>query len=170
MTPDLLVRLTQEILDCACSALEKTACGCPCHAFVASGAVAWDRCCADGQLWVGVDRVYAYGGQFPAPAGVTTCVPPLAADLSIGILRCAPTMSDQGDPPSAEALTASAAQVNEDAYVLMNGVMCCLAEHGRARPFVIGGQRPLGPAGGCVGSSLAVTVVLTDPPPGCADC
>lgn len=169
VTPDLLVRLTQEILDCACSALEKTACGCPCHAFVASGAVVFDRCCDDGQLWVGIDRIYAYG-NFPAPAGVATCMQPLAADLTIGILRCAPTMNDQGEPPTAEVLTLSAAQVHEDGYVLMNGVMCCLAEHARARPFVIGSQRPIGPQGGCVGSELKITVALTDPPPGCVDC
>jgi hypothetical protein len=170
VTPDLLGLLATELLDCACNALEATTCGCPCHAFVSVGVVAFDHCCDEGQLWVGIDRIYAYG-QFPAPAGVTTCAPPLAADLTIGILRCAPTMNDQGEPPSVEALSRSATQIYEDAYAVINGVMCCLAPHARARPFVIGNQRSLGPAGGCVGSELKLTVALTDPPPGCeGDC
>jgi hypothetical protein len=169
VTPDLLVRLTQELLDCACSALEKTTCGCPSRAFVSWGAVAWDRCCDDGMLWVGIDRVFAYE-RFPAPAGVVTCQPPLAADLVIGVLRCAPVVNDQGEAPSVEKLMLSSAQNEEDAYVLMNGVLCCLAEAGKMRPFVVGNQRPLGPAGGCIGSELRLTVALTDPPPGCQDC
>jgi hypothetical protein len=170
VTPDLLTRLTQELLDCTCAALEKTACGCPCYAFVSAGTVAWDKCCDGGQLWVGIDRIYAYD-RFPAPAtGAIMCSPPLAADIVIGVLRCAPTLSDQGEPPSAEALSASSAQVYEDAYAVVNGVLCCLVPTQRERLFVMGNQRPLGPQGGCVGSELRLTVALVDPPPGCEDC
>jgi hypothetical protein len=169
MTPDLIVRLTQELLDCVCASLEKTSCGCPCRAFVASGTVAWDSCCDGGQLWVGVDRIYAYG-TFPAPAGIVTCSPPLATDIVIGVLRCAPTINDQGEAPSAAALSASSAQVYEDAYAVTNGVLCCLTPTARQRPFVMGNQRPIGPQGGCVGTELRLTVALVDPPPGCEDC
>lgn len=170
MTPDLLTRLTQELLDCACSSLEKTQCGCPSRAFVAVGTVAWDSCCDGGQLWVAVDRIFPYG-QFPGPiSGALNCAPPLAADIVIGILRCAPTLNDQGEAPTAEALSLSAAAVLEDAYTLETGILCCLAEHARARPFVVGNQRPLGPTGGCVGMELRLTVALVDPPPGCRDC
>jgi hypothetical protein len=161
--PDLVVRLTQEILDCACAALEKTACGCPSRALVSVGAVAWDSCCDGGQLWVGVERIFAYN-QFPVPATTVMCMPPLAADLVVGVLRCAPVMTDQGDAPSPEVLTASAAQIYEDAYTVNSAVLCCLSEHHRARPFVMGPQRPVGPAGGCVGTELRFTVALTDPP------
>jgi len=168
--PDLIVRLTQELLDCCCSALEKTACGCPGRAFVSAGAVAHDDCCAcDGQLWVGVERVFAYD-RFPAPAGMLTCLPPLAADIVIGVIRCAPTVDDNGNPPTVDALNASSAQVYEDAYAVMNGVLCCLAPTSKARPAVIGNQRPVGPAGGCVGTELRLTVALVDPPPGCEAC
>ena len=163
MTPDLLVRLTQEILDCVCSSLEKTSCGCPCNAFVAAGAVAWDSCCDGGQMWVGIERVYATGA-FPSPASVITCSPQLAADLVVGILRCAPTLNDQGEAPSPERLTESAAQVYEDAYAVVQGVLCCLVPTSKARPFVMGIQRPVGPQGGCCGSELRLTVALVDPP------
>lgn len=170
MTPDLIVRLTQELLDCACVALGKTSCGCPGRAFVAVGTVDQSQCCSDGQLWVAVDRIFAYD-RFPAPAGVINCMAPLAADISIAILRCAPTGNDAGDAPTCRELNDSSAQAYEDAYVIMNGVMCCLAEAGKMRPFVVGAQRPLAPSNGlCVGSTLAVTVALTDPPPGCRDC
>jgi hypothetical protein len=170
VTPDLLERLAQSLLDCACTALEATTCGCPCHVFISAGAVAWDRCCDDGMLWVGIDRLYAYE-RFPAPAtGAVMCMPPLAADLTISVLRCAPTLSDQGDAPSVEALTTSSAQVYEDAYAIITAVVCCLAPYARARPFVIGNQRPLGPSGGCTGTELRFTVALTDPPPNCEDC
>lgn len=169
MTPDLITRLTQELLDCCCSALEKTACGCPDRAFVSAGAVAWDRCCDGGQLWVGVERIYAYSA-FPAPAGIINCFPPLAADIVIGILRCAPTVNDQGEPPTVDALNTSSAQVYEDAYAVTNGVLCCLVPTQRERLFVMGNQRPVGPSGGCTGSELRLTVALVDPPPGCRDC
>jgi len=167
--PDLIVRLTQEVLDCCCSALEKTICGCPDRAFVSAGAVAWDRCCDGGQLWVGVERVFAYD-RFPAPATVVNCMPPLAADLVVGILRCAPTVNDQGEAPSCDALSASAAQVYEDAYAVVNGVLCCLVPTHKERLFVMGAQRPVGPAGGCVGTELRLTVALVDPPPSCETC
>lgn len=170
MTPDLLVRLTQGLLDCVCEALEQTTCGCPGRAFLSAGNVAWDQCCATGQLWVGVDRLYAYD-RFPTPAtGIMTCAPPLAVDITIGILRCAPTLDEQGNAPTAEKLTLSAAQVQEDQYAITNGVICCLSEHSRLQPWVLGGQRPLGPQGACVGSELKVIVALVDPPPGCRDC
>jgi hypothetical protein len=169
VTPDLLTRLTQELLDCTCSALEKTQCGCPDYAFVSAGVVAYDHCCDGGQLWVGIDRVFAYD-RFPAPAGILNCTPPLAADIVIGILRCAPTLNDKGEAPSAETLTASSAQVYEDAYAVVQGVLCCLVPTQRERLFVMGNQRPLGPQGGCVGSELRLTVALVDPPPNCRDC
>jgi hypothetical protein len=118
---------------------------------------------------VGVERLFAYNA-FPAPAGPVNCYPPLAVDLVVGVLRCAPTVNDQGEAPTCEALGESSARVYEDAYAVATGILCCLVPDHKLRPFVMGAQRPVGPAGGCAGTETRFTVALVDPPPGCQDC
>lgn len=161
MANDPISDVAQALLDCVCADLADGECGCPCWAFIANGAVAWDHCCDDGQLWVSVDRVYPYGIFPSAPTSRIACAQPIAVDYTIGILRCAPVSDDQGNPPTPEQLTASGIQVTNDMYTIMNSVICCLDNMGQRRLFTIAGTRPLGPSGGCVGSALTVTVAVT---------
>lgn len=162
---DRLGLLADTLLDCACEALAQTTCGCPNCSFVAVGTVAWDNCCDGGQLWVTVDRMFPYE-RFPSPAtgAPVLCGTQLAADLVITVLRCAPQPDENGNAPSPEVIQVAALGIYEDMEAVMSGVLCCLSPTKKCRPFVITSHRPLGPAGGCQGSELRLTVALPDHP------
>ncbi|MDN3056845.1 hypothetical protein PH213_20285 [Streptomyces sp. SRF1] len=193
LTPHSVHDLAEAVLGCVCVALDTAAAdgvegalGCPCRACVIPGAVAWDGCdaiegCggdggAPGQLTVSVARIYPAGQNFPAEdrtvQGVRGCTPPplTAAELIITLLRCAPVVDEGGCPPSCEELTEAARAVHVDAATVYSALWCCLPGLGpnprRPRRFTVGGQRIIGPEGGCVGLEQRVTVAL----PGCGTC
>ncbi|WP_369387925.1 hypothetical protein AB5J72_10175 [Streptomyces sp. CG1] len=179
--------LAEAVLGCVCAALDATAedverqPGCPGRACVVPGAAAWDSCddpCgssdgAGGQLTVNVARVYpsnlnSFPSQEQPVLGVHGCTPPsiTAVELVITLLRCAPTMSEDGCPPSCEELSSASRILHVDTVTVGNALLCCLPQTGtgrRGRKFVIGGQRTIGPEGGCVGLEQRVIVAL----PGC---
>lgn len=178
------------LLACVCAALDEAATvvegqpKCPdCASCVVPGQPAWDSCdapCATGggsrgQLSVNVARIYASTQDtFPAESrvvqGLRGCVlPPLTAvELVVTLLRCAPTVNEEGCAPTCEELTAAARILHTDMASVYNGLLCCLpgTQPGRrlGRLFVMGAGRTLGPDGGCVGLEQRVTVAL----PGCA--
>ncbi|MGC4947699.1 hypothetical protein ACLQ2N_16075 [Streptomyces sp. DT224] len=182
--------LTEAVLGCVCAALESTAAtvdgqpGCPsCRACVVPGQVAWDSCddpcgneASGGQLTVSVARIYPSSELgFPAEdrtvQGVRGCMPPgvTALELVVTLLRCAPTFTEQGCPPSCEDLSETARALHVDMVTVYNALLCCLPgteQRRRGRRFVMGAQRTVGPEGGCVGLEQRVTVAL----PGCAPC
>jgi hypothetical protein len=135
---------------------------------VPGAAVAWDDCCA-GQLAVAITRTYL-SDNFPAeygggPQGQTgPCDPPwLVAELLVQLVRCSPTLDEQGNPPDCVALDANAYQLLEDGWVVRKGVSCRLGELVDADLLVdwrLGPQQSLGPEGGCAGSQLTVLVCL----------
>lgn len=188
LTPLSVQDLTDAVLGCVCAALQATAQeidgqpGCPCRACVVPGAVAWDSCddpCggknADGgQLTVNMLRMYPTS-PFPTEdrsvQGARNCPTPTttAVELAVTLLRCAPTVDEQGCPPTCEELAEAARIVHVDAVTVLNALYCCLPGTGRGRrgrKFVMGQQRTIGPAGGCVGIEQRVTVAM----PRCAPC
>lgn len=188
MQPLAIHDLAKQVLACVCAALEDTAAtiegqpGCPsCGTCVVPGQAAFDRCedpCSGdtGQLSVGLARVYpSTTTTFPAEdrqvRDLRECVPPpvTAVELVVTLLRCAPTPTDDGCPPSCEELEESARILHVDAATVYSALLCCVPATGggrRGRKFVLGGQRTIGPQGGCVGIEQRVTVAL----PGCAPC
>lgn len=130
--------------------------------------VAWDDCCA-GQLTVAVIRTYL-SDNFPAEYSAapqvlaSPCGPPwLVAELAVQAIRCTPTVDDQGQPPSCQALDASAAGLLADAWQVRQGVTCRLAElfaDDQLVDYRVSAQMTLGPEGGCVGSQLGLLVCL----------
>lgn len=181
--------LAESVLACVCAALDATAAevegqpGCPdCRSCVVAGTPAWDGCddpCSEteagGQLSVNVARIYPTT-NFPTEdrevRGIRGCTPPpiTAVELVVTLLRCAPTLTEQGCPPSCEDLAASARAVHVDAVTIYNAMLCCLPgtapNRRRGRKFVLGASRIIGPEGGCVGVEQRVTVALD----GCAKC
>ncbi|WP_405961300.1 hypothetical protein OG235_37200 [Streptomyces sp. NBC_00024] len=179
--------LTEAVLGCVCAALDATAediegqPGCPCRTCVVPGTAAWDSCddpCgpsegAGGQLTVNVARIYpssltSFPSQDQTVQGVRGCTPPpiTAVELVITLLRCAPTVSEDGCPPSCEELSEASRILHIDEVTVYNALLCCLPQTGggrRGRKFVIGAQRTIGPEGGCVGLEQRVIVAL----PGC---
>jgi hypothetical protein len=161
----------KELLDCACEALgdaNVSPYGCPERACVYNGGVevAFDDCCV-GQLWVSWGRTYPTS-SFPVELSdrdLTACLAHgtyLATDFEVGIIRCAPTLDEQGNPPSCEAIEQSALQMHHEARVILRAVTCCMkewtADTARPRYGIWREQVPAGDGGLCVGSVLKVTV------------
>lgn len=167
MQPEYLNDLLTEILACACETLNagESDCECPCRVFVTAGLPVWDSeaCCSDGQLTAHIERIYTFG-NFPAQTvGVNLCQTPLAVDIAVTLLRCFPTVKEDGRAPSASEIEAASLSVYRDMYLLTNGLLCCLAQQGRRRKFVFRGVRVVGPQGGCIGTEYLLTVEIADP-------
>lgn len=139
-----------------------------CRSFVAPGAqVPWDVCCGcsagvEGQAWVAVERVYPVAPFPQQDSGAQRCHPSeYAADLVVGILRCAHTVDDQGEPPAAATVTADAGKVARDRKLMLDTLLCDFAGvDADPGTFRLGFWQPLGPSGGCVGGSWTATVAL----------
>ncbi|MEU2487029.1 hypothetical protein ABZ593_20775 [Streptomyces sp. NPDC012617] len=189
LDPLAIHELTESVVGCVCAALTRTALvvdgqpGCPCRTCVVPGTVAWDSCddpCGakgeGGQLTVSVARIFGSSdADFPSESrvvqGVRGCTPPplTALELVVTLLRCAPTMSENGCPPSCDELGRAAQVLHVDMVTVFNALLCCLPgtlPTRRGRRFVMGQQKTVGPDGGCVGLEQRVTVAL----PGCGQC
>jgi hypothetical protein len=163
-TSDLFWLLAEEIKDCICVALEaESTCPCPCRACVIVGDPAWDDCC-EGQLTVGLNRLYVHDNFPSAAVGPIFCFSPLAGDFTVTLLRCAPTVKDDGTLPTCDELSESARQIYSELYISMRALICCLAAKKRAAKFLIRDAVTVGPDGGCVGFQIRFTVELPDPP------
>lgn len=139
-----------------------------CRAFVAPGAqVPWDTCCecgsgSEGQAWVAVERFYPVAPFPQQDVGAQRCHPTeFAADIVVGILRCAHTVDDQGNAPSAPTVTADAGKVARDRKIALDALLCdFLGDDPDPGTFRLGFWQPLGPGGGCVGGSWSATIAI----------
>ena len=142
-----------------------------CRSFVVPGlSVPWDECCPcsnyrEGQAWVRIAGVQA-SSTFPGGADPHRCGPKqYAADLAVGVLRCAHTLDDAGNPPSAATITGDADKVSRDRAILRDAIV------GRYFPtldpgdMVLRSWAPLGPSGGCVGGEWTLAVSVFAPRP-----
>lgn len=186
LSPAGIYDLAQVVLACVCADLDAVAAavdgqpGCPSRSCVTPGPPAWDNCDGScdgtdtcGQLSVHIARTYP-SSTFPQEdrtvLGVRGCTPAptTAAELVVTLLRCVPTLDENGCPPPCEDLDASSRVLYTDMTTLTNALVCCLPNTAgrRGRRFVLGASRVLGPLGGCVGIEQRVTVALA----GCAPC
>lgn len=132
-----------------------------CRCCVVAGNVALDNCCeeddCEGQAWVRLVRVYP-SDRFPAAgAQKTACPIQWAAVVEVGVVRCAPTLNNQGEVPTCEELAASAAGVHADMVAMYRAVGCCGLD---SDEVVLGEWSPIGPEGGCVGGRMTATVAI----------
>lgn len=168
MTPDLLTVLLNQILGCACECLNAfSPCLCPCRTFISAGPPVWDleSCCSDGQLSVHVDRLYSFE-NFPSEQGrINLCQTPLAAEIVITLLRCFPSLRDDGSAPTADEIGATSELIYTDLYILTNCIICNLSSRGRLQKAIFRGSRILPPQGGCIGAELRFSIELPDPLP-----
>jgi hypothetical protein len=121
--------------------------------------VAWDYSgdCGDdvcGMAWVRLVAVYpstVIGVPSEEPGN---CSKAIGMDVEIGILRCVSVSDDQGNPPDPTDLQANAALQVADAMALRKAAACCAPE----KDFILGGYTPVGPAGGLVGGTWAMSL------------
>lgn len=172
VTADLVYQLAGHYLDCVCEALTEAMpldpCACPpcrCVDFEQNDVVAWDHCCDGGQLYIAWERSAPYG-TFPSlpDQTQTPCQPEIVLSFVIGIIRCAPTMDDNGNAPSCERKDEAARLSLIDAWVIVNAISCCLAADSEdcGSLYLLGEQRPVGD-GGCQGSEIRFQVQAVDP-------
>lgn len=115
-----------------------------------------------GEAWVRI------GPVFPADALLSPLGEPdqrcplglIAVQITMGIYRCAPTMDDNGNPPSTEDIAAALAIQLQDRALLFRVARCVMAAGSLSH--VIGGWDPIELQGGCMGSQLALTVGVAD--------
>lgn len=162
---DLLGPLMARLLECADDAL--TSCGDPTGlVHLAPGAeVAYDNCCeGEGQLWVRAVNVFPTGGPrvpFPQVDAQQQCgVSALGVRLGVGVIRCAHTLDDGAEPPTAEEMTSDALQTTSDMQILLGAIRCCFTEQVNGPAPKIEQWLPTGPRGGCVGGEWTLIVPL----------
>lgn len=126
---------------------------------IVHGAIVWDECC-EGYLFLRVIQTNVTN-PFPQPSETpTTCVRILGTQVEIGILRCAPMMDDNGNPPSDAVQSAFAYEMIVDKSILYN----VLVNHNpdwAAYPLVIGSWNPLDIEGGCGGGTWSFWIDVT---------
>lgn len=128
------------------------------------GAIAADGCDC-GQLALSIGRIFPTV-TFPTEATVdeaaAACPPPiLAAQITVSLFRCAPTVEDSLDPPSCADLLASAIAWDTDVATIRRALAChlaALADQYRIVGYVIGASTPVGPEGACLGADTTVTI------------
>ena len=164
---DPLAPIVEKALACLIVRLEEA--DAPvCRAFWHPGANApWDACGetgdgAEGQAWIAVPRVYP-SDNFPSETiDAHRCFPRgYAAELTVGVLRCAATIDSAGDAPTSEQVTADALKVSRDRALALDAIVCCLiGDDADPGIYRMGAWTPLGPDGGCVGGQWTVTVAV----------
>lgn len=158
---DLFAPVMASLLDCANVAL--TDCQRPVgRAQLVVGEVAHDDCCeGSGQLSVRLIDAFPSGRPFPQADMVQPCgITVLAARIGVGVVRCAHVLTDDGDPPTPEEITADALGATADASILLSAIQCCdlsgtYTEIERVVRWVSTGAQ-----GGCLGGEWELLVGL----------
>ena len=151
------VAVAEVMLNRALAALEACATSEPIvESYVVIGELAWDECC--GVLAAAPLRTFK-SATFPQPvADVTSCdSSTLCVDIAIILLRCAPTIDENGNLPSVEDMSAAFSAASMDAAVVFNAVVGDLPE-GWERANVE--QTFQGAEGGCIAIDTRLTIGL----------
>jgi hypothetical protein len=152
---DLIGPMLTDLLACAQAELSPVVS----HAAVWPGQVAWDSCC-DGQVWTRLLSLESLtlpklGAKYTDPCGLSW-----TATVGVGVLRCAATVTDQGELPPDATLTAEALQVTADEAALCKAIYCC-----DVLPFdklKVVRWDALGPEGGCAGGEWMLTMQVNN--------
>jgi hypothetical protein len=131
--------------------------------------VVWDNCCTcdlgagvtgDGQAWVNVASIAALttmtNGQ------ITKCGNTYEATVTVGVVRCAATLADDGSPPDEDVLTAQAQNILQDRAITTRAIRCGLGSVIEPDDWTMGEWTVLGPNGGCVGGLQTFTLRFAD--------
>lgn len=148
----------QNLVNCLC--IELATSGLPelCFCGLLVGASATDQMGdgALGQAWVRLVTAYP-STAFPTQTTIArgSCSASLAAEVEIGVLRCAPTSSDGSEPPSESDWWESGRLQMADMAAVRRAIRCC---DSGAELVVLGSYTPTGPQGGTVGGVWQVFV------------
>lgn len=159
MPPEPAARLdtlAHDLLDAIEDAADAHSIVLPDRRFVAVGAVAWD--CP--LVCVALPTI-ARGRPLAAAGAVNRESDTFVASFELWLLRDVPGPDDDGNPPSVDAIVASAAQLNRDGYVLTVGLTRALRTiEGTCSAVAQTTTQAVGPDGGLGGWQSTVEVKL----------
>lgn len=153
--PDNLSPEMWALLSCANGALVEA--GVPVgKAFLNPGLIVPSDDCCDGQLSVRVIERFP-SRTFPAIDSTSSNCNPMfwAVQLGVSVLRCAHTVDDQGNFPTAEQMTADALAISRDMALLETAIRCCWVPVGTEKKM-LQQWTPLETEGGCMGGEWRV--------------
>lgn len=122
------------------------------------------------QLTVHLARIISnfQGGDTPYPV-VTHAKQRKSAELFVTLVRCVPTMNDDGTPPSVGDLQASAEVLVNDMFCLRRAVEQIEHQHLLLPinvPATVGPAQSMGPSGGVAAAQVMYTAEIQDTPGG----
>lgn len=160
---DRIGPILTDLLDCLTVALVE--CGAPACSYFLSAAPtpAADSCCdcgnGEGQAWVALQSIAPQN----ADLNVAPCGFEHLATVQVGVLRCAVTLDDRGNPPTPEQLSAEALAIWRDAALIREAILCCFGDvHDDRGDYQLGQWVPFPPQGGCIGGAHTVTIRFGD--------
>jgi hypothetical protein len=131
----------------------------PCRTVLSPGLnIAWDTCgsgCGDGQdgqLWANITTMAAENQGGNCEQIIWTA--------DVGIVRCAATVQDDGNPPPILAEEHDAWQQAADSDSIRNAIRCCEPRPDSIRDVELVTWTALGPDGGCVGGAWTIRGIL----------
>ncbi len=163
-SPDRLYGIARQILDTVAAGLDGAG---PSHAapsrqYVSDGnLVAWD--CE--QLVVAIAATYSHEGNVATEyQGPAVAMAARAAEVEVWLVRCCPTPDDDGEPPTAAAIDASAAVVLADPMIILDTLWRkhAAGELATCKGLVFRRWQAVGPSGGLTGGVMRLVVNLTD--------
>lgn len=140
--------------------------------------VAWDSCCEGaGQLYLRLGDVFPTAGPgVPFPGkdgdqkGAGCGIRLLAMRLHLGVIRCAHTIDNTGEPPSAAQMTSDAVRAVDDMALLLDVIACVVPGLAGVMGMKVDRWTPQGVLGGCAGGEwtfyIGVDPCLCAPPAG----
>lgn len=163
--PELDTALTT-LVDCVTAALAE-ADRAVCDSGTTVGPPRPGQCCAcdcgsgcnhNGQVSGNLERVYpADGTLLEQVTRLEDCRPGVTvADFTIVVIRCYPTMDEQGNMPELDATTEAATDLHTDLGIVWNALKCCGSKIVFRESAV-----DADPEGGCSAFAVRVTVPVT---------
>lgn len=153
-----LQNLAADVLQACVDILQATN-GSPERAYVSHGPPVFD-CCP--QLAVSITNIGEAASTAPDPfsPGLRKSRINLTG-LAVTIAGCHPTVDNEARPPDADALTAAAAALNDDAWALWCGLWRMRGDlFGDCEIVFFDGMVPIVPEGGCAGWVMAIRFEL----------
>jgi hypothetical protein len=148
------------LADCLCAELVTAGLPTTCICTVMPGeGVATDYVTpTQGMAWVRMASAFP-SSVFPSQdQGAGGCLMPLAIQLEVGVLYCAPvTEGRSNNPPGLSAMFDSTRLQMAAMAAMLRAIECCLGSAGR-KGVSLGAYTPAGPDGAVVGGTWQVTV------------
>jgi hypothetical protein len=167
--PERIYNVAREALEIAVAALNtaaaeaapgtpEAAAVAPARQYVSDGPlVAWD--CE--QVVVTVENTFGHQGDPTAERSLVDCLTMRAVTLGIWIVRCAPTMDDDGEPPPAETIDSNALVTLADPGIVTDAIVSAYKAGAFGYGLAVEQWQGVGPEGGLVGGVLRLRVDLT---------